>query len=230
VRKWARRIGVTASLVLLVATLAAWARAQWASGEVRGWAVTGPEPPATASVVGLIACRSSLVLFVRRETFGALTGTASPDVEPGRPTTLGFTCETADAQPLRAIVRGGGSLGFGWRTYYRPMGPDRAWSVPDADGRYYPTASRGALVACPWAFLAACFAAAPLRAALRWRKARRRPPHACPGCGYDLRATADASGPRLPTCPECGRTTGDPAPARRARPPEPAAGPVTPRR
>jgi hypothetical protein len=62
-------------------------------------------------------------------------------------------------------------------------------------------------VAVPWWFLASSFALAPTIALVRRRKSRRRPPHACPACGYDLRATADPAGPRLPACPECGRTT-----------------------
>lgn len=38
-----------------------------------------------------------------------------------------------------------------------------------------------------------------------WRHRRRRPRHVCRGCGYDLRATADADGPLVERCPECGR-------------------------
>lgn len=39
------------------------------------------------------------------------------------------------------------------------------------------------------------------RAHLARRRARRG---RCPSCGYDLRATADPSGPTLARCPECG--------------------------
>jgi hypothetical protein len=37
---------------------------------------------------------------------------------------------------------------------------------------------------------------------LRSRRHDRR--RLCPSCGYDVRATADPYGPRLPQCPECG--------------------------
>ena len=41
---------------------------------------------------------------------------------------------------------------------------------------------------------------------LCWRRQGRRARLGlCLQCGYDLRATPDATGPRLPRCPECGR-------------------------
>jgi hypothetical protein len=49
-----------------------------------------------------------------------------------------------------------------------------------------------------WAVVVA-FATA---ASLLWRHARRRPPGACPACGYDLR------GVPATVCPECGTGSG----------------------
>ena len=37
------------------------------------------------------------------------------------------------------------------------------------------------------------------------RGRKRRRTGRCPRCNYDVRATPDASGPSLPTCPECGQ-------------------------
>jgi len=60
----------------------------------------------------------------------------------------------------------------------------------------------------PYWFL--CLLAAPLpliwtlRQRRRRRLARRLAAGACANCGYDLRATPDAAGARLATCPECG--------------------------
>jgi hypothetical protein len=41
-------------------------------------------------------------------------------------------------------------------------------------------------------------------AILRRRKTHPRTSTLCKHCGYDLRATPNPTGPRLPTCPECG--------------------------
>ena len=47
----------------------------------------------------------------------------------------------------------------------------------------------------------------------RWRRqARRKRMGLCFHCGYDIRATPDATGPRLPRCPECGRESQLPTP------------------
>ena len=47
---------------------------------------------------------------------------------------------------------------------------------------------------------------APLCWLRRWRRqARRVRLGLCLHCGYDLRATPDAAGPRVARCPECGR-------------------------
>jgi hypothetical protein len=49
---------------------------------------------------------------------------------------------------------------------------------------------------------------APLCWLRRWtRQARRVRLGLCLHCGYDLRATPDATGPRVARCPECGRAS-----------------------
>ena len=50
---------------------------------------------------------------------------------------------------------------------------------------------------------------APLCWLRRWRRqARRVRLGLCLHCGYDLRSTPDATGPRVARCPECGRESG----------------------
>ncbi|MEZ0263310.1 MAG: hypothetical protein ACAI43_01175 [Phycisphaerae bacterium] len=72
---------------------------------------------------------------------------------------------------------------------------------PGMDGRTV----RGVYVSTPLWCPAALFAVLPTWWAIRRRRRRLRPERACPGCGYDLRATPDR-------CPECGRVP-EPKPA-----------------
>jgi len=62
-------------------------------------------------------------------------------------------------------------------------------------------------VALPYWFICLLAAPLPVRWAIRHhrqRRALRVNPNACRNCGYDLRATPDASGAKLTICPECG--------------------------
>jgi hypothetical protein len=63
-------------------------------------------------------------------------------------------------------------------------------------------------LALPYWFLCLLATPLPLAWAIRHRRrrraARRAEAGACAKCGYDLRATPDPDGARLPVCPECG--------------------------
>jgi hypothetical protein len=111
------------------------------------------------------------------------------------------------AWPATAMPRLGPSDG-GWGFFWYPNQTGRMLGRPPAFLGYAQAARvqdyRFTAIAVPWWSLALLFAIAPALAAWRWRRPRPRPTHECPACGYDLRATPDPAGPRLPACPECG--------------------------
>src|SRR3569623_736120 len=63
-------------------------------------------------------------------------------------------------------------------------------------------------VILPWWLLLTASAITPGLSAVTLARyllrGRRRLPHECPACGYDLRATPDPAGELLVRCPECG--------------------------
>lgn len=79
-------------------------------------------------------------------------------------------------------------FGYGWLDEAPPYGSN----LPPFKTRF---------VMAPYWFFVMCFGILPLRAALRYKKARRRRRRGlCVTCGYDLRGTPDR-------CPECGLET-----------------------
>jgi hypothetical protein len=90
------------------------------------------------------------------------------------------------------------------------------WTVAKADGPRMSYRFRN--ISLPLWLLALLTGAWPLGSAglliRRRRRARRLGrPGRCRRCGYDVRSTPDADGPRLATCPECGAATVDAATA-----------------
>jgi hypothetical protein len=67
----------------------------------------------------------------------------------------------------------------------------------------------------PYWFICPLTALLPIRWVIqetRQRRALRANPNACLNCGYDLRATPDGLGAKLPVCPECGTATAEKEP------------------
>lgn len=97
-------------------------------------------------------------------------------------------------------------------------GTERAWRFAGAGFRHRrdpvnPRIGRprfeGFNLALPFWMPAVAFGSWPALFVLRrLRRKKRYAAGLCVGCGYDLRATADPSGPRLARCPECGRDVG----------------------
>jgi hypothetical protein len=133
------------------------------------------------------------------------------------------------------VVSGGGQLAFVLRTDVKPESPAYERSpddLPFADAREYveprclgplggrsyealgvllcygPVDTYGSFFVVAvipyWGLLVLGALLPVLRSRLLLRR-RRRPPGACPACGYDLRATPDR-------CPECGTVPTAPAP------------------
>jgi hypothetical protein len=214
--RWAWRILVTISLLLLLATVGMWVRAQWGSDglgyeRVDGGGAEGP----AVRVVWWTAWRGGLAFWrahypVAPHGVAAVRAFVADPVEgPGvRVWHHPPASEALLPPPPSYTTRGGIAGGFGWRwwTIAAPPGQSFIWrSGPHiiAIARMTRTG-----LSAPWWFLALLFALAPVHALWTWRRERGGPAHACVGCGYDLRATADAGGPFLATCPECGRATG----------------------
>jgi hypothetical protein len=116
-------------------------------------------------------------------------------------------------------ARQAGSQSHGWRPDTTPQwrwGWDfktqpRAWGPFEWNKLWWGGAGHSGechAAALPLWLLAFTTGAWPLASAaqfIRRRRSRRLlPTNRCRQCGYDLRSTPDASGPPLPTCPECG--------------------------
>jgi hypothetical protein len=210
--KSVRRFFVTASLLLMIGTLATWARAQWASDELmRAWIVDSGEVPVVRRIVAN-ACRGSATFGSQSYAVSAEAAADARALAMNPPDQLGFV---AMHRPPWSYAfglingsrdwRGWSFGGFEWaRLSHRPT-PPGSESLPLGGRSIMLTGVTGTSLTLPWWFLALCFSLAPARAAWRWRRRRRPPENVCTKCGYDVRATADAAGPLLPMCPECGR-------------------------
>jgi hypothetical protein len=208
---------VTLSTTLLLATLSLWARSQRTSDYLwcRIW--RGETHRAPTRALWVITHRGGPVWHYRSADFWApgLTGPTDFVLDlADAPRWVYATFEARDFQPLGPgdfdafTSRVGG--GFAWQSGARWKSRTLQWGEQiNGHSHWYDRVAHHTL-AVPWWFLALLFALAPTRAVWTWHKARRRPRHVCAGCGYDLRATADARGPLLPTCPECGRSATSP--------------------
>jgi hypothetical protein len=129
--------------------------------------------------------------------------------------TFQWLTDDADAAPFIApgLHDGTGTLRFeDSGNLYDPLDALPPWLYRlgfrfAVETTWSPVRSRTPLtLALPFWFLLLLAIPAPLAWTLRARRRRRARlhPSACPHCGYDLRATSDPTGPRLPLCPECG--------------------------
>ncbi len=102
-----------------------------------------------------------------------------------------------------------GRWGFYWITTSYSFGAlsIAAMKSPSIDSPGIPSTYHETIAIVPLWCLVLLFGFLPLRALWRWTRSRRPGPGCCGRCGYDLRSTADGTGPLLATCPECGRTT-----------------------
>ncbi|MDB5171994.1 MAG: hypothetical protein JWN51_767 [Phycisphaerales bacterium] len=172
------------SLLLCVGTALLWGWSYKSLGDLEiGKDDRIPSPWGTAAMVGpdahLFSYRGSLqVLYIGRVAADWLDG---KHVEH-----RGMRCEWSQSQFSGAIF---------W-----PKQPSHAWErlgfCHSADTG--PLGKTIVVVGAPHWSIASILSLLPLCwTAARWRRLQRRVHGLCPGCGYDLRATADR-------CPECG--------------------------
>jgi hypothetical protein len=187
---------VLASYLLLAVTGVIWVRAQSASDAFFFTTYPGRTDEARRVEFSLITYPSSWVLRIEDDTLRA--------PNPVRAATLRRDLESESRFCHREFIGAPDQRPRVSRfSAQSSVNPDGFWLA--SNGNFYRMREIESWVEVPCWFLGLLFAFAPACALWAWGKSRLRPPHACPGCGYDLRATADPAGPRLATCPECGR-------------------------
>ncbi|HYE21616.1 MAG TPA: hypothetical protein VEA69_24435 [Tepidisphaeraceae bacterium] len=167
------------STVLLIATVALWVRTPYATdyAEFVGLDsyVTGSTMP--GRVQGKVLIDYGLVNF-----FGD---------RPGRPSYKFDHSVIPSPTDWRTLTSSNFDTERRWGPFWLAT-----YSARGMDGRTI----RGVYVSTPLWFPAAVFAVLPTWWVIRRRRRKAAAEHACPGCGYDLRATPDR-------CPECGRVS-----------------------
>jgi hypothetical protein len=207
VRKWAWRIIVSASCLLLAGMLAMWARAQWAGDQFIFTTRAGRTDEARLTELRMVGSPSSLALGVADVTIRAETPTETATLLRDLLSEMGFSHYPWYSALGRWPLEKPAWQGFAASRFDTREAPDPDGYFETVNGNFYPVRAIARRVEAPYWFLALCFSLAPARALWTWRKNSRHQPHACPDCGYDLRATPVPTGPLLPTCPECGRPT-----------------------
>ena len=219
-RQFLRRLILTASLLLLVAATIGWIRGYWACDGFYRVTIVADGKTLALRNVGLTVYRGSVGFHwsdVRLLELHSATET-----NRFRAADAGFRHDAAEPSrhqyhpvPQADFQNGAAAYGFGWESILIGSKGNFTYFVQTDHG---PVTARvqsltGYTLVTPWWTLVLLASLAPFRTL--WNvmsKRRRRPPHACPSCGYDIRATADPTGPRLPICPECGQTvTEEPA-------------------
>jgi hypothetical protein len=203
---------MTASWVLFVSTAGMWIRAQWAGDALRYSWIGRRDGAAAFRFVELGAYRGSLVLskadyVIVPEEAAGLRALAAES-----PATFGINLRQTNVWSYTRMawypgdsLHGWAGWGFAWQwAANRPL-PGNSRAIGLGGRTLGVDLNAQTDLAIPWWSLALLFGVVPARAYRRWRSTTRRPPHVCVTCGYDLRATADPAGPRLATCPECGR-------------------------
>jgi hypothetical protein len=196
--KWFGRIVTGVSVLLLIATLAVWARAQWVRDVLLITSVDAPSGEVRETTRRLMGERRVLELFIHRLTF--VTGDAQ-----GQATLLRDLPREEPVRFRQFLAEPLNGRDFEWRRVDHGPGTSLGRLMREVNGLAYPVGYRDTTVRVPWWCLSLVFALAPMGSLWRWGTRRRMAPHCCPSCGYDLRATGDPAGPRWATCPECGR-------------------------
>lgn len=185
-------------LLLAIALLILWPRS---AGGADVLAAFGPG----GRISGLVSSEGQLVLV--------LSNVQLDDRRAGTIHTLSL--DDADTRTLRTAIEGDGSRLWKQLGFLLKVQPHDAFSI-------FPDKWHFALGAPHWT-VAILSLILPFMRLRRWRIGCRRARRGqCLQCGYDLRATADFSGPRHARCPECG------AMADGSAPPGPSASASTP--
>ncbi len=177
------------SLALCLATAGVWVRSYWCLDGVAFRTV-----PRDGSGQKALACLSASGLFMCGREITQYSGKLPPRQDKGWAVLLGDNPENLGAILLAFGSRYFSFLGFGYGRAHSAANFTSGGLVTDQS-----------LIIIPDWFICLLLAIAPARwLVLKRREIRNGPHHLCKTCGYDLRATADADGPLLERCPECG--------------------------
>ena len=190
------------SFLLFVASVANWARSQWATDWLIYRRLVGPVEDLRMRRLSLFGTQGSLILEVGTHRFRPVNADEAETLRRDLPTDMGFSYLRWDPRPVEECFNSTPRWGFAFETLDSSMERPGLRTFERVRNIEHVILYHTTYAALPWWLLALLFAFAPSLVAWRRWRSRAFAAGRCAACGYDLRATPDR-------CPECGTVPGE---------------------